>query len=180
MLSWRSLTTGGFSGIDTRLRDPRAGVLKIETPVVSTEIAVDQIGREPVVVENGGIRRRLQVYRLPDENPAQRMQARVRVPLHTARTMPCTCASRRRTDSSSIPARSTWSGRRPDRHKRRKWLAPGRYTPAVSINSADDSRKHSANSCAVAVVVSSRQYRIASPSGPSGGSGSIRIVPRCT
>nr|WP_277757168.1 hypothetical protein [Achromobacter denitrificans] len=83
MLSWRSLTTGGFSGIDTRLRDPRAGVLKIETPVVSTEIAVDQIGREPVVVENGGIRRRLQVYRLPDENPAQRMQARVRVPLHT-------------------------------------------------------------------------------------------------
>jgi hypothetical protein len=50
---------------------------------VRTEIPVDQIGLEPVVVENGGIRRRLQVYRLPDENPVQRMQARVRVPLHT-------------------------------------------------------------------------------------------------
>ncbi|SSW62620.1 DUF3604 domain-containing protein [Achromobacter agilis] len=83
MLSWRSLTTGGFSGIDVRLRDPRAGVLKIDTPIVRTELAVDQIGLEPVVVENRGIRRRLQVYRLPDENPARRMQARVRVPLHT-------------------------------------------------------------------------------------------------
>lgn len=82
-LSWRSLTTGGFSGIDVRLRDPRAGVLKIDTPVVRTELAVDRIGLEPAVVENGGIRRRLQVYRLPDENPVRRMQARVRVPLHT-------------------------------------------------------------------------------------------------
>ncbi|MGB3431449.1 DUF3604 domain-containing protein [Achromobacter sp.] len=83
MLNWRSLTTGGYSGIDVRLSDPRAGVLKIDTPVVRTEIPVDQIGLEPVVVENGGIRRRLQVYRLPDENPVQRMRARVRVPLHT-------------------------------------------------------------------------------------------------
>ncbi|RSE99889.1 DUF3604 domain-containing protein [Achromobacter aegrifaciens] len=83
MLSWRSLTTGGYSGIDVRLNNPRAGVFKIPTPVVRTEIPVDQIGLEPVVVENGGIRRRLQVYRLPDENPVQRMQARVRVPLHT-------------------------------------------------------------------------------------------------
>lgn len=83
MLSWRSLTTGGYSGIDVRLSNPRAGVLKIDTPVVRTEIPVDQIGLEPVVAENGGIRRRLQVYRLPDENPVQRMQARVRVPLHT-------------------------------------------------------------------------------------------------
>ncbi len=83
MLSWRSLTTGGYSGIDVRLGNPRAGMLKIDTPVVRTEIPVEQIGLEPVVVENGGIRRRLQVYRLPDENPVQRMQARVRVPLHT-------------------------------------------------------------------------------------------------
>jgi hypothetical protein len=82
-LSWRSLTTGGFSGIDVRLRDPRAGMLKIDTPLVRTEIAVEQIGLEPVVVENGGIRRRLQVYRLPDENPVRQMRARVRVPLHT-------------------------------------------------------------------------------------------------
>lgn len=82
-LSWRSLTTGGFSGIDVRLRDTHAGLLKIETPVVNAEIPVERIGLEPVVVENGGIQRRLQVYRLPDENAVRHMRAQVRVPLHT-------------------------------------------------------------------------------------------------
>lgn len=81
VLAWQSLTTGGFCGVDVRLRDPSAGVLKISTPVVSTEVAVEKIGLAPITVENGGIRRRLHIYRLPDENPVRRMQARVRIPL---------------------------------------------------------------------------------------------------
>lgn len=81
-LEWKSLTTGGFSGVDVRLADPNQGQLHIETPLINETIEIATIGMEPLVFENGGIRRRLQVYRLPDENSCRRMAQRVRVPLH--------------------------------------------------------------------------------------------------
>ncbi|WP_454692712.1 DUF3604 domain-containing protein [Achromobacter aloeverae] len=81
-LRWQSLTTGGFSGVDVRLADPRAGTLKVRTPLIDVDVPVADIGLEPIVRENGGIQRRLQIFRLPDENKATRMRQRVRVPLH--------------------------------------------------------------------------------------------------
>ncbi len=81
-LEWKSLTTGGFSGIDVRLAHPDNGVLHVDTPLIKETIPVASIGMEPVVFENGGIRRRLQVFRLPDENPTRRVKQSVRVPLH--------------------------------------------------------------------------------------------------
>ncbi|SAI71062.1 Protein of uncharacterised function (DUF3604) [Bordetella ansorpii] len=84
-LAWRSLTTGGFSGVDVRLEDPQAGTLQIHTPLVDLEVPVSEIGLEPIVRENGGIRRRLQVFRLPDQNTVTHLRQRVRVPLHAGR-----------------------------------------------------------------------------------------------
>lgn len=81
-LEWQSLTTGGFSGIDVRLAQPQAGTLEIDTPLIKQTIPVASIGLEPQVFENGGIRRRMQVFRLPDANPCRRMRQSVRVPLH--------------------------------------------------------------------------------------------------
>lgn len=84
-LSWKSLTTGGFSGVDVRLHAPKAGTLHVRTPLVDLDIPVSEIGLTPIVRENGGIQRRLHVFRLPDENPVTRMRQRVRVPLHAGR-----------------------------------------------------------------------------------------------
>ena len=83
-LSWTALTTGGFGGFDAWLADPRAGTLRIDTPLVKCEIAVADIGREDMVFDAGGIRRRIRVFRLPDENPYREVKLSRRIALRPA------------------------------------------------------------------------------------------------
>ncbi len=68
-LEWQALTTGGFGGFDAVLSDPLAGTLKIDTALVKEELAISDIGRDELVFANGGIDRRIRIFRLPDENP---------------------------------------------------------------------------------------------------------------
>ncbi|NYT36495.1 DUF3604 domain-containing protein [Allopusillimonas soli] len=82
LLKWKSLTTGGFAGVDVFLQASHNGTLRIDTPLVKETVDVGAIGMEPVTFENGGIKRRLQIYRLPDRNECRRVKHRVRVPLH--------------------------------------------------------------------------------------------------
>jgi hypothetical protein len=82
VLDWESLTTGGFSGVDTRLADPKQGTLRIKTPLVEASLQVADIGLVPTLFEAGGIKRQMQVYRLPDQNQCRHYRARIRVPLH--------------------------------------------------------------------------------------------------
>ena len=67
-LSWRSITTGNFSGFDATLCEPGAGRLAIETPHGKIDVAVADIGYEPLTYVFGGLDRRLIIYRLPDIN----------------------------------------------------------------------------------------------------------------
>ncbi|TAJ93013.1 MAG: DUF3604 domain-containing protein [Reyranella sp.] len=80
-LSWTALTTGGFGGFDAWLTDPRAGTLRIETPLVKCEISVADIGHEDMVFDAGGIRRRIRIFRLPDENPYREVKLSRRIAL---------------------------------------------------------------------------------------------------
>lgn len=73
-LRWAALTTGGFGGVDAWLADPEAGTLKIDTALVKTEIKVADIGINDLVFANGGIKRQIRVFRLPDANPHRRAQ----------------------------------------------------------------------------------------------------------
>ncbi len=68
-LSWTALSTGGFGGFDAWLADPQAGTLTIDTALVKCEIAIADIGRDDLVFDAGGIRRRIRLFRLADENP---------------------------------------------------------------------------------------------------------------
>ena len=68
-VEWSALTTGGFGGFDALLEDPAAGKLVIDTALIKQEIDVAAIGRDELIFENGGIERRIRVFRLPDENP---------------------------------------------------------------------------------------------------------------
>ncbi len=68
-LEWSALTTGGFGGFDAWLAHPAAGVLSIRTPLIQQDIPVKDIARDEIVFENGGIHRRIRVFRLPDSNP---------------------------------------------------------------------------------------------------------------
>jgi hypothetical protein len=44
-------------------------VLSIDTPLVKAAIRIADIGLDDCVFDAGGIRRRIRVFRLPDENP---------------------------------------------------------------------------------------------------------------
>jgi hypothetical protein len=80
-LAWAALTTGGFGGFDAWLAEPRTGAFRIDTPLIKCEIAIADIGFEDLVFEAGGIGRRIRVFRLPDENPCQRLRLSRRIPL---------------------------------------------------------------------------------------------------
>ena len=63
------MTTGGFGGFDAWLEDPRGGTLTIDTELVKETINIADIGYDEMIFENGGIDRRIRIFRLPDENP---------------------------------------------------------------------------------------------------------------
>ncbi len=68
-VEWSAITTGGFGGFDARLAKENDGTLKIDTHLVKEEVKIADIGREEMIFANGGIDRRIRVYRLPDVNP---------------------------------------------------------------------------------------------------------------
>ncbi len=69
-LSWRALTTGNYGGFDAMLAEPRAGRLHVETPLVSVDLDIGEIGLEDRVHDaSGALPRFIRVFRLPDANP---------------------------------------------------------------------------------------------------------------
>lgn len=87
-LSWISVTTGNFSGFDATLRDRDAGRLTVETPLGTVDLAVAEIGLEPKRFEFGGLDRKLEIYRLPDENPCRALTLERTIPLRADRDNP--------------------------------------------------------------------------------------------
>jgi hypothetical protein len=72
-LAWTSVTTGNLAGIDLWLEAPRAGVLRIETNVVSGEVDLGKLADDTVVFDGGGLGRKLSVYRLPENDWSRRL-----------------------------------------------------------------------------------------------------------
>ena len=87
-LSWKSNTTGNFAGFDICLAERDAGELRIETPHVAGTIAIADIGYEDIVLDAGGLDRRVRVFRLPDENTHTAMSIVHRVSLAPGRDNP--------------------------------------------------------------------------------------------
>jgi hypothetical protein len=77
-LAWEALTTGGF---DAWLSDAQSDTLRIDTTLVKGEIAVADIGLDELIFEAGGIRRRIRLFRLPDENRHRRLHLSRRITL---------------------------------------------------------------------------------------------------
>jgi hypothetical protein len=68
--SWQSVTTGNMAGFDLWLEKERTGTLSIETNVASARCDLAALDQDEVVVEAGGLGRRLRIYRLPEQNTA--------------------------------------------------------------------------------------------------------------
>jgi hypothetical protein len=63
------------------LRDASAGSLEINTALSQQNIAIDSIGRDELIFANGGIERRIRVFRLPDDNPHRALRIEREIPL---------------------------------------------------------------------------------------------------
>ena len=81
-IEWTALTTGGFGGFDAWLADAHAGTLEIDTALVKAAIPIADIGRDDIVHDAGGIRRRIRVYRMPDDNPHTTVRIERRIALN--------------------------------------------------------------------------------------------------
>ncbi len=65
---WKSATTGGYSGLIIEVEDPNKGKLEIRSLQGSVSCRICDIGIEPAIWEYGGLRKKLEVYRLPANN----------------------------------------------------------------------------------------------------------------
>ncbi len=80
-VEWSALTTGGFGGFEALLQDSSAGKLNIDTALIQQDIDINTIGRDELIFENGGIERRIRVFRLPDNNPHSAIRIERQIPL---------------------------------------------------------------------------------------------------
>jgi hypothetical protein len=80
-LSWKSVTTGNMAGVDVLLEDSAAGELRVVTGPASVNVAIGDIGEDDVVVEAGGLERRIRVFRLPEQGGRTSVRASVAVAL---------------------------------------------------------------------------------------------------
>lgn len=83
-VEWDTLTTGNFGGFDAWLEAGADGRLVVTTNHGNLERPLADIGLEDVVMEAGGLERRIRVFRLPDDNPHRTMTERVTIPLKPA------------------------------------------------------------------------------------------------
>ncbi len=72
-LAWTSVTTGNLAGIDLWLEESHAGLLRIETNIVSGEVQLGQLAGDAVDFDGGGLGRKLSVYRLPETDWSRRL-----------------------------------------------------------------------------------------------------------
>ena len=69
-LGWHSVTTGNFSGFIVKLQDSKSGSIKLKTPLINESVKLADIGYEGKLLDASDILpRRIQMFRLPDDNP---------------------------------------------------------------------------------------------------------------
>lgn len=80
-VSWHSITTGNFSGVEFTVAERNAGHVRVETPNGRLSAALGSVGTEPLTIDCGKLDRRLSLMRLADENPHQGLRLTRTVPL---------------------------------------------------------------------------------------------------
>jgi hypothetical protein len=63
---WKTITTGNFMGFDAWLGPTKDTRLSVGTNHGKLDVALNEIGLEPINLEAGGLERKLSVQRLPD------------------------------------------------------------------------------------------------------------------
>ena len=68
-LGWQSVTTGNFAGFVAKLKGSKLGSVTIKTPLINESVKLADIGYEGNLLDaSDSLPRRIQIYRLPDDN----------------------------------------------------------------------------------------------------------------
>jgi hypothetical protein len=78
-VSWQSVTTGNMAGFDLMLETAGAGHLSIKTNIASIDCDLSALDDDEMIVEAGGLARRLRVYRLPEASKVTTMRVEHRL-----------------------------------------------------------------------------------------------------
>jgi hypothetical protein len=81
-VEWDAITTGNFGGFDAFLDESRDERLDVNTNHGQLDLPLADIGIDDVVLDAGGLERRLRVLRLPLMNTQKRLFETVPVELH--------------------------------------------------------------------------------------------------
>jgi hypothetical protein len=81
-VAWKAVTTGNYGAVDLWLSGT-GGTLAFATKPVSGSVELAELGVEPVVFEAGGLERRVEVQRLPEEMTERRVRLRRTVRLRS-------------------------------------------------------------------------------------------------
>lgn len=87
-LEWGYLTTGGFGGVEIWFEQTSGGTISLATDLIKKAIAIDDIGRDEMVFEAGGLSRRIKLFRLPEVNQTEAVSQTVAVELNKGRDNP--------------------------------------------------------------------------------------------
>ena len=77
-----TITTGNFGGFDAWIDDAAGARFELASNHGSIEADLDDVRLDDVVLEAGGLERRVRLFRLPDVNPGREFVESVDVPLH--------------------------------------------------------------------------------------------------
>ncbi len=77
---WKAVTTGNYGGIDLA-NVGRAGTLSFETKPAAGKIDLANLGVDPIIFDAGGLDRRVELQRLPDNLTKQDVELRRRIKL---------------------------------------------------------------------------------------------------
>ena len=76
-----TITTGNYAGFDAWVDNSLSGQVELTTNHGNLYTPLDKIGIDDLVMEAGGLERRVRLFRLPEDNPHREMNERVAVPL---------------------------------------------------------------------------------------------------
>ncbi|MGE5256470.1 MAG: DUF3604 domain-containing protein [Hyphomicrobiales bacterium] len=79
-LAWTSVTTGGVAGMILTLESPREGSISLKTAQRSVRLAVRSAGLDPRTWACGGLCKKIEICRLPDQPPPQEFSFSIPLP----------------------------------------------------------------------------------------------------
>ncbi|MEE8395595.1 MAG: DUF3604 domain-containing protein [bacterium] len=80
-VEWNTITTGNYGGFDVWLDEGKQATMELTTNHGSLNAPLSQIGIDDLVMDAGGLGRKISVFRLPEHNPHREMTQQLTIPL---------------------------------------------------------------------------------------------------